>query len=109
MNKPKKYKILISREAILDIKSIKRYILNTFKYKEYSENFSTNIKNAIMKLNSFPTGYEDTGYIIDGLHIYFCPYQTYLIFFVVENFSITVIRVLKDRMNWQAIIRKMQK
>lgn len=33
----------------------------------------------------------------------------YLIFFVVENSTITVIRVLKDRMYWQSIIKKMKK
>ncbi|MCI8579929.1 MAG: type II toxin-antitoxin system RelE/ParE family toxin, partial [Dorea sp.] len=41
--------------------------------------------------------------------IYFKPYSTYLIFFVVEDSTITVIRVLKDRMYWQSIIKKMQK
>ncbi|MDE6844912.1 MAG: type II toxin-antitoxin system RelE/ParE family toxin, partial [Lachnospiraceae bacterium] len=58
---------------------------------------------------SFPMGYESTGYVIEGLNIYFKPYNTYLIFFVVEDSTITVIRVLKDRMYWQAIIKKMQK
>lgn len=74
-NKPKKYKIVISKDALLDIKSTKKYILDTFKYREYAENFSKKIK----------------------------------IFFVVEDSTITVIRVLKDRMYWQSIIKKMQK
>ncbi|MCI8267646.1 MAG: type II toxin-antitoxin system RelE/ParE family toxin, partial [Lachnospiraceae bacterium] len=52
---------------------------------------------------------EATGYVIEGLSIYFKPYSTYLIFFVVEDSTITVIRVLKDRMYWQSIIKKMQK
>lgn len=74
-DKPKKYKIVISKDALLDIKSTKKYILDTFKYREYAENFSKKIK----------------------------------IFFVVEDSTITVIRVLKDRMYWQSIIKKMQK
>ena len=35
--------------------------------------------------------------------------STYLIFFVVEDNKVTVIRVLKDRVYWQSIIKKMQK
>jgi len=109
LEKPKKYKIVISRDALLDIKSTKKYILDTFKYREYAENFSKKIKKAIKELDSFPKGYEATGYVIEGLNIYFKPYSTYLIFFVVEDSTITVIRVLKDRMYWQSIIRKIQK
>ena len=109
MEKPKKYKVLISKDALLDIKSTKKYILDTFKFREYSENFSRKIKNAIKELDSFPIGYEETGYVIEGLSIYVRPYSTYLIFFVVEDFTVTVIRVLKDRMYWQSIIKKMQK
>ena len=108
-DKPKKYKIVISKDALWDIKSTKKYILDTFKYREYAENFSKKIKKAIKDLDFFPKGYESTGYVIEGLNIYFKPYSTYLIFFVVEDSTITVIRVLKDRMYWQSIIKKMQK
>lgn len=74
-----KYKIVISKDALGDIKSTKKYILNTFKYREYAENFSKKIKKAIKELDSFPKGYEATGYVIEGLSIYFKPYSTYLI------------------------------
>ncbi|MBD5556827.1 MAG: type II toxin-antitoxin system RelE/ParE family toxin [Roseburia sp.] len=109
LEKPEKYKIVVSKDALWDIKSTKKYILDTFKYREYAEKFSNKIKKAIEELESFPKGYEATGYVIEGLSIYFKPYSTYLIFFVVEDSTITVIRVLKDRMYWQAIIKKMQK
>ena len=49
------------------------------------------------------------GYNIGGLEIYYKPYSTYMIFFVVEDATVTVIRVLKDRMYWQAILHKMNK
>lgn len=86
MDKSKKYKITISKDALLDIKSTKKYILDTFKYREYAENFSKKIKKAIKKLDSFPKGYESTGYVIEGLNIYFKPYSTYLIFFGCRRF-----------------------
>ena len=109
MEKTSKYKILLSKDALADIRETKKYILTTFKYREYAENFSRKIKKAIKELNVFPTGYESTGYIIEGLEIYYKPYSTYLIFFVVEENRVTVIRVLKDRMYWQSIIKKMRK
>lgn len=109
MDKPSKYRVLLSKDALNDIKVTKKYILTTFQYREYAENFSGKIKKAINELSVFPTGYESTGYVIEGLEIYFKPYSTYLIFFVVENNIVTVIRVLKDRMYWQSIIKKMQK
>lgn len=78
-------------------------------YREYAENFSKKIKFAIKALDPFAEGYEKTGYVIEGLEIYYKSYSTYLIFFVVANTTVTVIRVLKDRMYWQAIIKRMNK
>lgn len=85
------------------------YILKTFKYREYAENFSKKIKVAIKALDPFAEGYEKTGFLIEGLEVYYKPYSTYLIFFVVEGTTVTVIRVLKDRMYWQAIINRIKK
>ena len=109
MDKPKKYKIVLSKDALQDIKNTKTYILKTFKYREYAENFSQKIKVAIKALDPFAEGYEKTGFIIEDLEVYYKPYSTYLIFFVVEGTTVTVIRVLKDRMYWQAIINRMKK
>ena len=80
-----------------------------FMYREYAENFSKKIRSAIKALDPFAEGYEKTGYNIEGLEIYYKPYSTYLIFFVVEDATVTVIRVLKDRMYWQAIINRMKR
>ena len=64
---------------------------------------------VIKAFSPFAGGYAETGYTIEGLSIYYKPYSTYLIFFVVEGETATVIRVLKDRMYWQPIINKMKK
>ncbi|MBQ9991244.1 MAG: type II toxin-antitoxin system RelE/ParE family toxin [Lachnospiraceae bacterium] len=109
MDKPKKYKIFLSKDAVQDIKDNKSYILKNFKYREYAENFSKKIKKAIKELDPFAEGYEKTGFLIEGLEVYYKPYSTYLIFFVVEEATVAVIRVLKDRMYWQAIIKRMKK
>ena len=109
MDKPKKYKIVLSKDALQDIKNTKTYILQTFMYREYAENFSKKIRSAIKALDPFAEGYEKTGYNIEGLEIYYRPCSTQLIFCVVEDATVTVIRVLKDRMYWQAILRKLNK
>ena len=109
MEKPKKYKIVLSKDALQDIKNTKTYILKTFKYREYAENFSKKIKVAIKALDPFAEGYEKAGFLIEGLEVYYKPYSTYLIFFVVEGTTVTVIRVLKDRTYWQAIINRIKK
>lgn len=99
----------MSKDALLDIKNNKSYILRNFKYREYAESFSKKIKKAIKSLSLFAESCEKTGYKIEGLDIYYRPYSTYLIFFVVEDTTVTVIRVLKDRMYWQGIINRMKK
>lgn len=109
MQEQKKYKVTMTKEALNDIKETKKYILVTFKYREYAEDFSKKIKKAIKGLTTFPDGYEKTGYLIEDYEIYFRPYSTYLIFFIVDSSTITVLRVLKDRMYWQAIIKNMKK
>lgn len=107
-NELKKYKVCLSKEALTDIKKTKQYLLTTFQYREYAEDFSRKIKKAIKELSTFPKSYETTDYKIEGLQIYYKPFNTYLIFFVIENTTITVIRVLKDRMYWQTIIQEMK-
>lgn len=108
MKKPANQKIVLSKTALQDIKATKKYILDTFQYREYAENFSRKIKRAIRSLTPFAEGYEKTGYVIDGFSVYFKPYSTYLIFFIVDGTTVIVIRVLKDRVYWQSIINKMK-
>lgn len=105
---PIKYKIILSKDALQDIKNTKKYILTTFKYREYADNFSKKIKTAIQNLNPFAEGYEKTGYVIEEFTIYYKPHSTYLIFFIVDGTTVTVLRVLKDRMYWQSIIKRMK-
>ena len=107
MDKPEKYSICLSKDAVQDIKETKTYLLETFKYREYAEIFSMRIKAAIESLNLFAEGYVKTGYYIEGLQVYYRPYSTYLIFYVIEDTAITVIRVLKNRMYWQSVIKRM--
>lgn len=108
MEQPTKYKIRLTSDAKEDIAQIKRYILHTFKYRETAEAFSRNIRNAISKLSPFSEAYKKTGLLIQGLEVYYKPYSTYLIFFVIKQDKVIVIRVLKDRMYWQSIMKRIR-
>lgn len=106
MEERKNYKIRLAPEAKNDIAEMKKYILTTFKYRETAVTFSQNIKRAISKLAPFSEAYAKTGLVIQGLEVYYKPYSTYLIFFVVQGEKVIVIRILKDRMYWQSIIKR---
>lgn len=109
MERQKGYKVLLSKDALTDIKETKQYILTTFKYQGYAKNFSKKIKKAIQQLSVFPMSYKKTGYKIENLEVYYRPYSTYLIFFVVKDDTVLVIRILKDRTFWRKTIEKMKR
>ena len=50
MDKPKKYKIVLSKNALQDIKNMKTYILQTFMYREYAENFSASLLSVLVSI-----------------------------------------------------------
>jgi len=104
----KNYKIKYTYSSRDDIRKIKKYILDNFKYRELGENFTKKIKTAVDGLRSLPTGYNTTGILYRGYNIYLKPYRTYLLFFIVDdNLSIvTILRVLQDRINWQYILKR---
>ena len=61
----KNIKLSCRRMLCKILKSTKTYILQTFMYREYAENFSKKIKSAIKALDPFAEGYEKTGYNIE--------------------------------------------
>ncbi|XBX09570.1 hypothetical protein QMP26_16925 [Enterocloster clostridioformis] len=56
----KHYRVQIAQSGKQDIKVIKRYILQQFKYRELAENFSKKIKRALKSLDTFPDGHQHT-------------------------------------------------
>ena len=104
----KKYKIKYTYSNRDDIRRMKKYILENFKYRELGENFTKKIKTAVDELKTFSTVYNKTGIRYRGYDIYLKPYRTYLLFYIVnESLSVvTILRVLKDGMNWQYILKR---
>ena len=59
--------------------------------------------------NELAKGYEKTDFVVEGKNIYYKPYSTYLIFYVVEDMEVIIARVLKDGMHWQAVMNRTKK
>lgn len=92
----------------MDVKQKKRYILQHFRYREYAENFSRKMKQAVKKLDILPAGHEDTGFRYRGYSIYLLPVSDHLLFYTVDDltYTVTVLRVLQEGMDWQYIIQQ---
>ena len=104
----KKYKIKYTYSSRDDMRRMKKYILDQFKYRELGENFTQKMKNASNGLKTLPNGHNTSGFIYRGYDIYLKPYLTYLFFYIVneEDATVTILRVLQDGMNWQFIMKQ---
>lgn len=102
----KTYKIKYTNSSRYDMRGMKKYILDTFKYRELGENFTKKMKEAIESLRVMPTGFESIGFQYRGYDIYLKPYKSFLFFYVVseEDAIVTILRVLQDGMNWEHIL-----
>ena len=102
------YKVLIARSAQQDIKEKKKYIIDTFKYRELGENFSKKMKKAAIELGVLPQGHSRTEFAYRGYDIYMKPSNTDLLFYTIDEIGhvVTVLRVLQDGMDWKYIIKR---
>jgi Plasmid stabilisation system protein. len=103
-----RYKVVITKSGIQDIKEMKTYILEHFKYRSLAENFSSKMKKLLKSLDTFPESHQPTGFYYRGYKIYFKPRNTYLTFYTVSDtdMTVTVLRIMKDGMNWKYIIQQ---
>lgn len=103
----KVYKVQYTHSSRNDMRSMKRYILQTFCYPELGENFTRKMKKVAKELANSPVGYADTGFLYRGYEVYLKPSQSYLFFFVINKKEqvVTILRVLQERMDWKCIFK----
>ncbi|MBO5336404.1 MAG: type II toxin-antitoxin system RelE/ParE family toxin [Lachnospiraceae bacterium] len=103
-----KYKIEYTYSSRDDMRKMKKYILDTFKYHELGENFTKKMKGATNELKTLPTGLDTSGFRYRGYDIHLKPYRTYLFFYIVDDEKkvVTVLRVMQDGMDWQFILKQ---
>lgn len=106
--KKDKYKVEYTFSSRDDMRKMKKYILDTFKYRELGENFTKKMKDATEGLKTLPTGFDTVGFQYRGYDIHMKPYRTYLFFYIVDNEkkTVTVLRVMQDGMDWQFILKR---
>lgn len=106
--KKNEYRIEYTYSSRDDIRKMKKYVLDTFQYQEYAYDFTNKLKTAMNELKVIPAGFSVIGFQYRGYDIRMKPYHTYLIFYVVDSISkkVTVLRILKDRMDWKYIIKQ---
>lgn len=100
------YKIRFVPSARNDLVRMKRYILSEFKYTQYGISFDKKIKDASKRIKVLPMGYGKTGFTYRGLEIYMRCIHSYIFFYVVDENLISILRVLKEKMNWEYIISR---
>ncbi len=88
-----------------DLVRMKEYILKEFMYPQYGVNFDKKIKEATKIIKKSPKSFKVTEFTYRGLQIYMRCINTYLFFYIVEGETISVLRVLKDGMNWEYLLR----
>lgn len=102
------YRVEYTYSARDDMLGMKKYILDTFKYRELGDSFIKKMKEAEKSLKVLPTGYNSIGFQYRGYDIHLKPYKSYLFFYVIDekNAVLTVLRVMQDGMNWEYILKR---
>ena len=101
------YDVVETDEAIEDIVNFATCIKRKFKNQQAIDNLLNNYDKQVQSLMAFPTGYRGISVEYRGYEIRIKPFDTYNLFFVVneEEQRVTILRVLKNRQDWQRILR----
>ena len=101
----KNYKIKYTPSSQSDVKRMRKYILHIFKYLELAKNFDNKISNALKMIKTAPHIYQPTKFYYKEYEIYMRCIDSFLFFYIIESSTIILLRVLKDGMNWEYIIK----
>lgn len=101
------YNLRETKESIEDMSKLAVYMIEEFKNHKAALDFLDRFDYEIKALSLFPFGYRGISIEYRGYEIKLKPFGTYNIFFVVDTVenNIIILRVLKDRQDWQSIIR----
>lgn len=102
-----KYRIKETREALHDVERLAAYMIDPLKNKQAAKDFLALYDKEAKRLSDFPFGYRGVSFEYRGYEIHLKVFSTYNIFFIIdtEENLIIILRVLKDRQNWQAILQ----
>ena len=101
------YKVLVTDEAIDDIFNSVKYIHIELGNPDAAEKLYSNLNREVNNTGLFPLKFSDSGIKYRGYIIHKKVFESYLLFYIMDNEKQTVyiLRILKDRMNWQRILQ----
>ena len=100
------YKIVETVEAGRNVENFAMYMMEAFKSKKAAFDFLKDYDKSVESLKTFPFGYRGVSFEYRRYEIRLKPFKSYNIFFTVdiEKEWIIILRVLKDRQDWQTIL-----
>lgn len=102
------YRVLVADEAIEDIFDYVKYIHLELCNPDAAEKLYQNLNREVKNMGDFPLKFSDSGIKYRGYVIHKKVFESYLIFYIINDKKqdVYVLRVIKDLMNWQKILRK---
>lgn len=103
-----RYQVEYTYSAKKDVREMRKYIIDKFKYREYGDAFTKKIKRGVESIKEFPKGFSRTEFRYKGYIIYLRPHQKYLILYTIDKTinMITILRVMRDGMDWRFILAR---
>ncbi|MCR5105298.1 MAG: type II toxin-antitoxin system RelE/ParE family toxin [Eubacterium sp.] len=93
-------KVFVTYEAIYDIVEAREYI-NQYFGAERELQYNSDIKKEINSLSTDAMMYASSGCMYRGYIIYKKPFSPAIIFWVVKNDGVHVLRVPREEFDWQ--------
>ena len=97
-------KVLVTYEAIYDIVEAEEYINNKFGNKRARE-YRADIKGELKKLTTEAHCYGTTGFEYRKYVIYKKPYPPSIIFWIIKENEVHILRVPRERYDWQGFFQ----
>ena len=101
------FKIYETEEALRDLICMAQYISENLHNPKAARDFVAQYDAEIEKISQYPMAYKRIFLQYRTYEIRMKSFKTYHIFYIVniEKKHIVVLRVLKDRQNWQYILK----
>jgi len=99
------YSVEVTRPAERDLLGIYSYISDTLKEPETAARLYRALKQEILSLRSLPERYavlDEPPYNKEGVRKMLV--ENYLVFYVIKDKTVYILRILYNRREWQAIL-----
>lgn len=99
------YRVYETREALEDISRMAQYMSQKLQNPKAAQDFINQYDTEIKRISYHSMVYKGICLQYRTYKIRMKSFKTYHIFYIVKEKNIIVLRVLKDRQNWQYIMK----